>query len=78
MLPPRMALTNLPHTNATLCQIQFHHLVQNVCVDVIARSKDFGRTRDQPIHVVDNPADEIRDPSGRIRRMRTPLKDNDL
>jgi hypothetical protein len=52
--------------------------VERSSVNVLLLPKSLRCAGDQRLNVVDNTADVVGDPSGRIRRVRASLKGNDL
>lgn len=59
-------------------RIDFFHFVANAYVDSLPLTEPFGSADNQRVFLVDNTADVVRDSSGRIGCMRTPLEDYDI
>ena len=68
----------LAHTHPPPIEVDGLDFMERACIDVLLVAERLGGTRNQCLNIVDNLADVIGNPSGRVGCVRTALKSDDL
>ena len=77
-LPCRSAGFQVADMHLSACRIYLHHFVQNSHINSVLLTEFFRCANNEIFFRVDNPADVVGNPSGRIGGVETPFEDDDV